>query len=84
MENILHHLILYVSQYLQGYDTSHVVQDFFHQQYHPDCVQITKCMILTIYIDIQGAGFKQYYAFAVHTYLGKKSPIIGQHFWYDV
>ena len=33
MEEILHHLIGSSSHYLQGFFTSQVVQDFFHQQY---------------------------------------------------
>ena len=35
MEEILHRLIGSLSHYLQGFHTCHVVQDFFHQQYHP-------------------------------------------------
>ena len=36
MEEFLHHLIGSSSHYLQGFLTSQVVQDFFHQQYHLD------------------------------------------------
>ena len=36
MEEFLRHLIGSSSHYLQGFLTSQVVQDFFHQQYHLD------------------------------------------------
>ena len=38
MEEILHQLIGSLTQYLQGFFPSQVVQDFFHQQYLSECV----------------------------------------------
>ena len=38
MEEILHQLVGSLSHYLQGFITSQVVQDFFHQRYDPNIV----------------------------------------------